>query len=248
MIAEAKVNPFAVAALLGDAHFSADGLTIPDPAALLTACGADRSLLASLTLVQGGVQAAATGAIQDPAGNAIGAAAKPVNANAGGASGVIYAAFPDLEPIPAIAEKSAIFNTSAGPGRRVLHSFSPHLMGDPKEAGARLAAILSIADTYANALVAFNANAAALGADGKLLNLVPVSAAIFAQAFVNPAFADLSRNSPGHLDPSYTLTALGLAISEMSARGAVIPQLALYYYAADVFAAARTTLAAVTAP
>jgi hypothetical protein len=181
--------------------------------------------------VQGGVHNAALGAIQDPAGSAIGTGARP---SGGGASGAIYARFPDLEPIPRIAPRSAIFNRAAGPGRRVLHTHSPQLRGSPASALDRHQALEDLANAYVNALVAFDARAADLGNHGVLLNLVPVSAAIYAGRFRDPAL--------DHLHPSYTIAAVALALGWLGESGRALPQLTISFFAPPVFRAAEQVL------
>lgn len=52
-----------------------------------------------------------------------------------------------------------------------------------------------IANTYANAIIAFDRQASQLGEHGSILNLLLVAAGIFGGNFRNPAFA------PPHLDP-----------------------------------------------
>ena len=227
-IREFDANPVSVPAL-SEGLFDASGRVIPDPRALLGAAGAEGALSHALSLIHGGVQTAPRGAIQDPAGSAIGSGRKP---SGGGGSGAIYGAFPDLAPVPAIQPRSAIFNTSTGPGRRVLHSFSPQLGQTPSDAEERRASLEAIANTYANAILAFNDRAPDLGADGTILNLTPVAAKIFAGGYKNPAL--------DHLDPSFSIVALYLAVSELAGADTSIPALALYYFDAPVFAAAQT--------
>jgi hypothetical protein len=230
MIAEVAENPAAVQRA-DAAMFSPGGLVITDLPGLLAANGADCAVLASLDIVHGQVQFAATGVIQDPAGSAIGSGRKPAG---GGASGGIYGVFTDLDPIPSIAPRSAIFNTSQGAGQRVLHAYSPQLHGDPQAETDRRRALADIANTYCNSILAFNARHVVLGAHGTQLNLVPVSAAIFAGPFKNPIY---SNN--GHLDPGYTLAAICLAAATLIKGAHPLPKLVLYYYAADVLAAAQ---------
>jgi hypothetical protein len=215
---------------LPDACFSADGTVVVDVAGLLAHCGLDEGvthdLLRSIELRHGGVQDAGRGAIQDPAGSAIGSS-RPSGA---GASGAIYAAFTDLEPIPWIEPRSAIFNAARGPGRRVLHTHSPRLSGTPASAADRHRVLEDLANAYANALEAFDRHAATLGSDGSRLNLVPVAAAIFAGRFRHPAL--------DHLHPSYTLTALLLAAAWFRATGCALPRLSMSFHASRVFDAA----------
>ena len=215
---------------LSSDHFSPDGLVISDPVGLLADLG-----VSAPTIRRGGVHRAATGAVQDPAGSAVGQRGRP---RGGGASGAIYAAFPDLSPIPDIPPGGAVFNASEGAGRRVLHTHSPRLSGQPTSSEARRAVLADLANAYANAIVAFTRRAADLGPDGTLLNLVPVSASIYAGAFASPHFG-----SP-HLDPSYTITATLIAVAAVDERGAsplsgAFPSLELYYFAEDVYLAAQ---------
>ena len=171
---EVAINPIHVQALSADL-FAGDGLIVVEPAELLRQQGLDDLVELGSTLgpVQGGVQDAPAGAIQDPAGSAIGSGRRPAG---GGASGAIYQKFADLMPIPSIEPRSAIFNSSTGPGRRVLHTHSPRLAGSPGQSEDRRHVIEDLANAYANALAAFADRAAELGADGTMLNLVPVSA------------------------------------------------------------------------
>ena len=234
-IREFDANPVSVPGLPGDL-FDASGCVVTDPKALLEAVGAEGALRHELALVHGGVQTAPHGAIQDPAGSAIGSGQTP---SGGGGSGAIYGAFPDLDPVPAIQPRSAIFNTSTGPGHRVVHSFSPRLGQTPSDAEERRASMEAIANTYANAILAFDDRVPHLGADGRVLNLAPVAAKIFAGGYKN---RDLD-----HLDPSFSITALYLAVSELAGAGAAIPALALYYFDAPVFAAAEAVHARLSA-
>lgn len=229
-----EANPIRIV-LTDDAHFSADGLEVVDPSGVLVGLGfAEPSpLFARLPAIEpGGVQEADTGVIQDPAGSAIGGGKDGLK-TAGGASGAIYDAFPDLEGIPTIDVGGAVFNSSRGPGARVLHTFSPRLAGKPGAATERAKALEDISNAYANAILAFNRHAGVSGGHGGRLNLVPVSAAIFAGNFANPRFTH------PHLDPSYTLTAVAIAIGTLSGAGDAIPDLSIYYYSPDVRAAAE---------
>jgi hypothetical protein len=214
--------------------FVPDGLAVADPRGLLREQGLDaiEESAAMLSPVQGGVQDAPVGAIQDPAGTAIGSGRRPAG---GGASGAIYARFPDLMPIPSIAPRSAIFNSSPGAGRRVLHTYSPRLTGSPGQSEDRRLTIEDLANSYANALVAFDGRAAALGDDGASLNLVPVSAGIFAGRFTD--------HSLDHLHPTYTLCALLLALGWWRRAGGSAPNLAIYFFRPDVFGVAAEVLA-----
>ena len=227
-IQEVCVNPIRVDAT-NSSDFSADGLVVRNPHGILVSLGyADVTGISARlpTLHHGGVQTAATGVIQDPAGSAIGSGEKP---SGGGAAGAIYARFPDLLPIDTIAPRSAIFNRSTGPGRRVLHTHSPALSGDPSHAEQRNSALGDLANSYYNAVVAVDRRAGVLGDRGELLNLVPVSASIYARAFANRKY-----RSP-HLDPSYTLTAIMVAVGELLKRSEPIMELTLYVFSPDTY-------------
>jgi hypothetical protein len=140
-------------------------------------------------------------------------------------------------PIPAIAPCAAIFNSAAGRGFRIVHSHSPQLSGRPEVAVDRNNVLRDIANTYANAIVAFDRQASQLGEHGSNLNLVPVAAGIFGGNFRNPAFA------PPHLDPGYTLAALALAADRVQGLGVKLPAMTLYVFSRDVHRAAEACLA-----
>jgi hypothetical protein len=230
---EIAIDPIHVQTLSAEL-FAVDGLAVVEPAELLRQQGLDNlgELVSTLTPVQGGVQDAPAGAIQDPAGSAIGSGRRPAG---GGASGAIYQKFADLMPIPSIEPRSAIFNSSTGPGRRVLHTYSPRLAGSPGQSEDRRHVIEDLANAYANALAAFADRAAELGADGTMLNLVPLSAGIFSGRFTDPTL--------DHLHPSYTVCAVALALGWWLRTGASPPPLTVYYFKPDVFTAARAVLA-----
>jgi hypothetical protein len=216
---------------LTDDVFTNGGLEVL-PSKVFHQAGVNNSsqLLSRLALVQGAVQDAATGAIQDPAGSAIGTGVRPAG---GGASGAIYAKFNDLEPIPQIAQGSAIFNASEGPARRVLHTYSPRLTNlSPSQDGHT--ALQELARAYANTVEAFQARAAYLGTDGKLLNLVPISAALYAGKF-----KVLEYN---HLHPSYTICALAVALSSLGR--SQLPSQRIYFYNNRVYLVASAILKA----
>jgi hypothetical protein len=231
---EIAINPIDMQTLLPVDLFAGDGLAVVEPAELLRQQGLDElgELVGTLSPVQGGVQDAPTGAVQDPAGSAIGSGRRPAG---GGASGAIYQRFTDLMPIPSIEPRAAIFNSSTGPGRRVLHTHSPRLTGSPGRSEDRRQVIEDLANAYANALAAFADRAAELGGEGTMLNLVPVSAGIFSGRF-NDTTLD-------HLHPSYTVCAVALALGWWRRTGASAPPLTIYYFKPDVFTAARTVLA-----
>ncbi len=232
------------------AWFSESLLEIPDPAPILSAFGlapGDKIYGSLPAAINDGVQNAPKGAIQDPAGSAVGGSF----AGAGGASGAIYQHFntlPDmtdhLSPIPPVCPGAAIFNGSAGAGRRVLHSHSPSLFQlglDPRREEDRGKALTELANAYYSAIVAFNRRSSELGDDGELLNLVPLSAGIFGGAFKNHR-SEWSPNTR-HLDPTYTLTAVALAIAQLKAEGSAVPAMAIYYFGADVYKTAAAEVA-----
>lgn len=227
-IREVDINPIQIKAT-NATDFTPDGLVVAKPSAILATLGYTNvsAILDKLPAIRrGGVQSAAVGVIQDPAGSAIGTGCHP---SGGGASGAIYGKFLDLQPIDNMAPRSAIFNRSTGAGRRVLHTHSPILDGKPTSEGARSRVLEDLSNCYYNALVAVNERSAALDKDGALLNLVPVSASIFARAFRRNHY-----DAP-HLDPSYTLTAIMVAIGEMLKGNQIVVDLALYYFSADVY-------------
>jgi hypothetical protein len=183
-------------------------------------------------VVYGGVNEAEVGVIQDPAGSAIGAEL-PIG---GGASGAIYNTF-DLNPIPWIEEGECIFNSIKGEGRRVLHTHSPVLEGSPHNHDDRIAAILDLANAYYNAIVMFNERAGELGDDGKLLNLVPVSASIYAGRFLRREFGN------GHLDVSFTFASIAIALGKLLIDGVEIPRMNIYFYDRKVYEKAKEYMA-----
>lgn len=215
--------------------FGARGYEIARPDLLIREVGyggaGELTAATSLRVVSGGVHTAPVGVIQDPAGSAIGSGGRPSGA---GASGAIYAAFPDLHPIPGIVPRAAVFNSSSGPGRRVLHTHSPQLAGSPPSPEACRRALEDLANSYANALIAVERRGAELGTDGAVLNLVPVSAAIYAGHF--------RHRHLDHLHPSYSITAVLLAVGCQRAAGGPVPQLALWYFSPTVYDAATAVL------
>jgi hypothetical protein len=230
---EFAINPVHLQPLSADL-FAGDGLRVVSPGELLRQHGLDDlgALVSTIGPVHGGVQDAPAGAIQDPAGSAIGSGQRPAG---GGASGAIYRAFTDLRPIPNIEPRSAIFNSATGAGRRILHTHSPRLAGSPGQNEDRRRVIEDLANAYANALAAFADRAGELGADGTTLNLVPVSAGIFSGRFSDPTL--------DHLHPSYTMCAIALALGWCRGAGVFAPALTIYFFEPDVFTAAATVLA-----
>jgi hypothetical protein len=228
VLTEIATNPIHLATL--PALFTSDGLEVQSPAQLLQQLGISKitELVSSLRPLPGDVQKAPTGVIQDPAGVAIGFNGSPKDSGAGAASIAIYQQFPDLQPIPSIKPRSAIFNSSTGPGHRVLHTYSPELAGSPGTSSARQQVIEDLANAYANALGAFRERAPDLGADGTLLNLIPVSAGDFANQFKlgKPYF---------HLHPSYTICAIALALNWWRSSSSALPPLTLYFHEQPVY-------------
>ena len=228
-IREFATNPFHLTDPLPDV-FDSVGLEIDRLGELLEQLGV--SNLDGLVGVlgppdPGGVQNAPTGVIQDPAGSAVGG-----TLGGGGSSGKIYKKFlPELEPIPWIEPRSAIFNTSIGKGQRVLHTHSPKLQGVPSSAKDRRQVLEDLANSYSNALEAFRVRAPHLDKHGKLLNLVPVSAAIYAGSFADKKFITPNLRS-GHLRPSYTICAVVLAL-DWSRRRDFLPQSVTIHFWSD---------------
>ena len=175
-------------------------------------------------VVHGGVDGADVGAIQDPAGSAIGSGNKP---DGGGASDAIYKKFLDLEPIPQINKGDAVFNGSTGLGKKILHSYAYSLTENPSNENDRYTVINKLKKTYVNAIKVFGQGKSKLDKkDQHRLNLVPVSAAIFGGQFKDASI--------GHLQPSYTFAAIVLAIDECIKGHVDIPELYIYYYGEDV--------------
>lgn len=221
---------------LDAASLSHAGLVISPRTALVSLGYKDLSSLASCApkLINGDIQSAAHGIIQDPAGSAVGAMQDPAKlSGVGGASQAIYAAFPDLKPIPQIPVGASVFNSSTGAGRRVLHTYSPTLAGSPADVDDCQAAVEHIANAYRNALLCCNNPPAALSGsqDADVVNLIPVSGAIFAGPF-RYHFASL------HLHPSYTLVAIALAQLSLLQAGSPVLPATLYYHDQPVYAAA----------
>ena len=192
----------------------------------------------------GAIQNAPTGIIQDPAGSAIGSGSAP---SGGGASGAIYGKFHPLDPIPAIKPGECIFNTAPA-GSRLLHTYSPNLstLGlSPSHAKDCQTALEHIANAYANAYLAANDAAALPGGPLEhvsLLNLSPISAAIFAGPFKYNFGKDSKGNPILHLHPSYTLTALWIAQASLLAAPAPLMVSAIYFYDKAVFGALQEVM------
>ncbi|MEM6477717.1 MAG: hypothetical protein AAF647_01595 [Pseudomonadota bacterium] len=242
-----------------DSAVSDGGMVLSDVAALVKAWGGDVAKASAHlpTVTAGGVQSAPTGVIQDPAGTLF---YSQSFSGAGAASGAIYDLFNNMSDEadhlvvpPKIANGSSIFNASTGAGGRVLHTFSPYLPAyvktGPSDATDRSNALAAIANGYGTALLAFSDHYKALGNEGTLLNLVPISANYFAGPFgyVKPAWQGGMMDDPvKHLDPSYTFAALMLAISAALAKGAHIAPMTIYYFDRKVRADATQLAASLT--
>lgn len=233
---------------LDDTDFSENGLVVSAPKSVLQKLGYGDQLDAlsahQPTLVNGAIQNAPTGIIQDPAGSAIGSGSAP---SGGGASGAIYGKFHPLDPIPAIKPGECIFNTAPA-GSRLLHTYSPNLstLGlSPSHAKDCQTALEHIANAYANAYLAANDAAALPGGPLEhvsLLNLSPISAAIFAGPFKYNFGKDSKGNPILHLHPSYTLTALWIAQASLLAAPAPLMASAIYFYDKAVFGALQEVM------
>ncbi|MCA9698681.1 MAG: hypothetical protein KC431_14240 [Myxococcales bacterium] len=208
--------------VLPSACFAEEGRQLVDLHGALRALGI--TVAPDLRICSGAVHQAERGAIQDPAGSAIGGG-PPARMFAGGASGAIYRSFPDLAPIPEIPPGASVFNASTGPGWRVLHTHSPMLEGSPEDPEARALVLSQLAQAYCGALLAFVDRAPILGEHGEVLDLVPLAASIFAGDF-----RDHAHVIRGHLDPGYTLAAILWAAQELCQAGHQPPALCLYYF------------------
>jgi hypothetical protein len=222
-------------------YLSESGLQIDSPLQLLKALGYESTLKQlnafRLTVIHGDIQNSQSGVIQDPAGSAVGVAEKPASQfGVGGGSKAIYSTFKDLDPIPDIPMGASVFNTSSGPGRRVLHTYSPMLPGLPDRSQDCQTALQMLANGYANALNAANHPPTALAESGEaqLINLIPISGRIYAGAF-----RDSSLN---HLHPSYTLTAIAIAQMSLLQSNQNLLQSTLYYHDLSVYSASLTVL------
>jgi len=230
---------------LDDSDFDENGLVVSAPKSLLRKLGYGDQLDALSghppTLVNGAIQNAPTGIIQDPAGSAIGTGMAP---SGGGASGAIYGKFHPLDPIPAIKQGESIFNTAPA-GKRLLHTYSPNLFAlslSPSLADDCQTALERIANAYANAYLAGNDAAALPGGPLEhvsLLNFSPISAAIFAGSFKYNFGKDSKGNPILHLHPSYTLTALWIAQASLLAENVPLLSSAVYFFDKAVFGAAQ---------
>jgi hypothetical protein len=216
--------------LNGDSYYDADTKSILHYNHILDVW--DDGLKTAITqhmpiIVQGGINKAKIGVIQDPAGSAIGAQ----YLFGAGASGAIYDTF-ELNPIPWIEPEQCVFNSTSYDGKRVLHTHSPTLEGSPHKHNDRMKAIISLSNAYYNTIIAFNEKSNELGNDGKLLNMVPISASIFAGRF-------LRKLGGGHLDPSFTFMAIAVAIGKLLLNKQQIPKMTIYFYDPQVCQRAR---------
>jgi len=186
-----------------------------------------------INLINKAISDASPGVIQDPAGTAIGSNERPMG---GGASGAIYRKFDDLEPITSIEPGESVFNNSKGEGKKIIHTHSYKLFGfDPESERDVNIVIDKLAETYYNAIVRFNEKDSTLDSEDQgILNLVPVSAGIFADRFKD--------NELNHLDPIYTLAAIYIAINRANNNKEDIPELNLYYFDPVVYQAAKNLL------
>lgn len=214
------------------------GKEITDIKGVLSAFGADpvqaKAYLPSV--IQGSVVKAPSGASQDPAGSAVGAK----GFGASGGSRAIYDYFNNLpnpvdhlEFIPQMDMGQSVQNDSAGEGKRVIHTYSPMLGGEPDIDVNRGRQLAAIANGYCTAMQAFNA---AGGSAGDVLNLVPISAVIFAGSF---ATHKAGYPGKGHLHPSYSLAAILLAADAMDKAGETVPPMTIYYFDAGPAADAK---------
>ncbi len=179
-----------------------------------------------------GVQEAVKGVIQDPAGSAINSKSKP---SGSGASGVIYGKFKDLEPIPFISPGESKFNSTTGVGKKILHTHSYTLGGDPRNEIDRQKVLNNITDSYYNTILKFNENKPNLQQqDQDILNLVPVSASIYAGDFAIEEGIEPYNYKTKHLHPSYTMVALVKAIDKAIKYEKQIPKLYIYFYDSNV--------------
>lgn len=202
--------------------------------------GAETGALAQALprLLNAGVQGAANGVIQDPAGTAIGSGRFPAG---GGGSGAIYAKFVDLQPVPAINPCEAVFNESEQDGGRVLHSYSPHLQGAPDKLADCCAALQALANSYLNALQAERLLPPPPGTAEVFTEFgaVPLAGRIFARKFKNDAL--------NHLHPGYTIASLLIAQAEMIRAGKTVPRISIYYFDRPVYQAAESVIKELTA-
>lgn len=230
MSSRAISNDYKFTTLMDDSYYVRDSKSLLHYKTILNLLNEDKIKRINdymPTVIYGGIDKAPIGVIQDPAGSAIGAG-KP---SGGGASGAIYSRF-NLNPIPWIDEGECIFNSSTSNGKRILHTHSPTLNGSPHNNDDRVIAILELTNAYYNAIVLFNKKSNELGDDGKLLNLVPVSASIFAGRFLR---RDLGN---GHLDVSFTFLAIAIAISKLLDENIQIPKMNIYFYDKEVYESA----------
>jgi hypothetical protein len=219
-------------------HFSSDGLQVLLIEDVIKKTGfsdvLDEIKAKSIKIEPNSVQSASTGIIQDPAGSAVGQA-KP---SGGGASGGIYKAFPDLDGIPKIGHGASVFNTSSGPGKRVLHTYSPEFSMEnlkPSITADCNRALTLLTNAYINAYLA-SADASADPTGNMhgtvLINLVPLSGKIFAGNFADKSLAK-EIFEVGHLHPSYTIASILLAQGYLFQNKDNVLDAALHYWTGD---------------
>lgn len=228
-------------------HVTQSGQVLTDVPGMLKLLGygADiPALQAKLpVLYNKGVQSCPTGVVQDPAGSAVGTGRKP---SGGGGSGAIYGHFHDLDPVPDMNPGEAEFNTSTGPGGRVLHSYSPEIHMDTTHLDTNDPAncqwvLQELANAYLNAYRAKHmvAGTPPTETDFDVFNACPLSGRIFAGKYKNTVL--------NHLDPSYTITAMLIAQAEANRAGEKLPTITLCYYDAPVYAEGVKVMATITA-
>jgi len=225
-----------------DSYVADGGKEITDIKAVLTAFGADPAAVKGFMpkVIQGSVVKAPSGAVQDPAGSAVGAH----GFGASGGSRAIYDHFNNLpnpvdhlQFIPQMDLGQSVQNDSQGEGRRVIHTYSPMLGGEPDIDVNRGRQLAAIANGYGTAMQAFNA---ADGSAGDVLNLVPISAVIFAGSFRTHKAGYPGK---GHLHPSFSLAAVLLAADAMAKAGEKVPPMTIYYFDAGPAADAQAIAA-----
>lgn len=228
-------------------HISQKGQVLTDVPGILKLLGygADLpGLKAKLPpLYNKGVQSCPTGVVQDPAGSAVGTGRKP---SGGGGSGAIYGHFHDLDPVPKINPGEAVFNTSTGPGGRVLHSYSPEIYRDTAHQDTTDPincqwVLEELANAYLNA---YRAKSMLDGTpptekDFDVFNACPLSGKIFAGNYKNTVL--------NHLDPSYTITAMLIAQAEANRAGDQLPTITLCYFDVGAYAEGMKVIGTITA-
>ncbi len=187
--------------------FSEDGKVITN--IKLALHGIDLDLGKIPIYMEGNVQHALNGVIQDSAE---------------------FDIYSNSKSILKIKEGESSFNPTIRSDKKILHTHSFRLFGDPKNESDRLKVINNIEKSYYNAIVKFNEGKKNLDLDDKeRLNLVPVSASIYAGNFaINKSTAPFYYGGD-HLHPSYTLVALIKAIDKAKKNNIEILDLRIYY-------------------